>query len=350
MQQDKHFVIFHGREDRDIFINKLNYSKTIYHIDGIGGEAEPGDIITGKQQVIDWIMASYIVDNYDNLHEYTIFTQADPTDHVIEPLLAIESTLTDKYGSFCYARSFYEQYTLNWDRLHASVLSAQRLGIAFHNSLNTRKYVYLCCPGTIFYVHRDRIRQRPKSFYENIIKCDNDSDFFDYVINYDHPQWLYDTINQIHPEMRGLSNKEKIKLLTIDRPKSGTLNSAGVKDDYFGVSTEPLWNLIFQSPELIEHLETAQAAVGNELYFNTKLDKYDADFKFYPFPYHPSIQKSMMNFRLLENNWFDWDCPNYLKWREALIHQTVLEGESRGFDGRELVKYYENFGYKHISL
>jgi hypothetical protein len=58
----------------------------------------------------------------------------------------------------------------------------------------------------------------------------------------------------------------------------------------------------------------------------------------------------MMNFRLLENDWFDWDCPNYLKWREALIHQTVLEGESRGFDGRELIKYYENFGYKHISL
>ena len=74
--QDKHFVILHGKEDRNIFINKINYSKTIYHIDGIGGEAEDGDIVVGNHQVTDWIMAKYIVDNYDNLHEYTIFTQA----------------------------------------------------------------------------------------------------------------------------------------------------------------------------------------------------------------------------------------------------------------------------------
>jgi hypothetical protein len=58
----------------------------------------------------------------------------------------------------------------------------------------------------------------------------------------------------------------------------------------------------------------------------------------------------MMNFRLLENNWFDWDCPNYLKWREALIHQTVLEGESKGFDGLKYIKQLEQYGIKHISF
>jgi hypothetical protein len=42
-----------------------------------------------------------------------------------------------------------------------------------------------------------------------------------------------------------------------------------------------------------------------------------------------------MNFRLLENNWFDWDCPNYLKWREALIEKTIWEGNQRGFKGNK---------------
>jgi hypothetical protein len=100
--QDKHVVIFHGTEDRDLFINKVPYSKTIYHIGNIGGTPEPGDIIVDNRQSIDWIMAQYIVDHYDQLHEYTIFTQADPFAHVHEPLLAIQSTFTDKFGSFLF--------------------------------------------------------------------------------------------------------------------------------------------------------------------------------------------------------------------------------------------------------
>jgi len=66
--------------------------------------------------------------------------------------------------------------------MHQS-LSAQRLGIGFSQQPEHKENMcMLCCPGSIFYVHRDRIRERPKSFYENIIKCDNDPDFFDYVV------------------------------------------------------------------------------------------------------------------------------------------------------------------------
>ena len=349
--QDKHFVIFHGREDRDIFINKLNYTKTIYHIDGIGGEAEEGDIVVGNQQVTDWIIAKYIVDNYDNLHEYTIFTQADLRDHVHEPLLAIESTLTDKFGSFCYARSIYEQYTLSWGRLHSSYLSSKRLGLEFHNANNSRKFIYYCCPGSIFYVHRDRIREHPKSFYENLIQCDNDEDFFDYVINYDHPDWLWAEINNLHPELKNLSKKEKIKKLTKDIPNGLTLNGSKPKDDYFGVSTEPLWSsVIFAGKDLFDLMDTAQATVGNKLYFDTNKSKYNTNFKFYAFPYSRSMFRTILNFKLLENNWFDWNCPNYLKWREKLIEKTILECEKLGYDGLEYVRFLEESGYKHISF
>ena len=349
--QDKHFVIFHGKEDRDIFINKINHSKTIYHIDGIGGQAEEGDIVVGNQQVTDWIHAKYIVDNYDNLHEYTIFAQADPTDHVHEPLLAIESTFTGLYGSFSYARSIYEQYTLTWERLHAVYLSSKRLGIDFHNANNSRKFIYYCTPGTTFYVHRDRIRERPKSFYENIIKCDNDVDFFNYVLDYDHPDWLWAEINRAHPEMSHLSKIEKLKKLTIDVPKNKTLNSSKPKDDYFGVSTEPLWSSIFfTGKEMFYLMDTAQATIGNKLYFDLRKNNYNLDFKFSRFPYSPNMSETILNFKRLENNWFDWDCPNYLKWRKALIEKTIWEGKQRGFDGLGYVKYLEQSGCKHISF
>lgn len=348
--QDKHVVIFRGKEDRDIFINKINYSKTVYQIDGIGGKAESDDIVVGNQQGTDWILATYIVDNYDNLHEYTIFTQADPSDHVHEMLLALDSTFTDKYGCFCYARSLYEQYTLTWARLHATTLSAQRLGMDYKNSLNTRKFIYICEPGTTFYVHRDRIRERPKSFYENIIKCDNDKDFFEYVINYNHPQWLYDEINKLHPNLRSKSNKDKIVELTLNVPRSYTLNANKLRDDYFGVSTEPLWALIFSGKQKFEFLENAQSKIGNTLSFSARNSELNIIENSENGFFSNNLQKTILNFKLLENSWFDWDCPYYLKWREKLIEKTIWEGEQRGFDGKQMLEFYKRIGYKHISL
>ena len=52
----------------------------------------------------------------------------------------------------------------------------------------------------------------------------------------------------------------------------------------------------------------------------------------------------------MENDWFKWDCPYYLKWREKLIEKTIWEGQQRGFDGKQLLEIYERVGYKHISL
>jgi len=61
---------------------------------------------------------------------------------------------------------------------------------------------------------------------------------------------------------------------------------------------------------MFNHLDTAQAALGNKLYFNTNFNVYDSKFKFSIFPFSHNTSETVMNFRLLENDWFDWDCPN----------------------------------------
>ena len=131
--QDKHFVIVHYKEDRDIFINKLKYPKTVFHV---GDNPEPDDIQIDPKHGSQALLAKYILDNYENLPDYVILSQADPTDHVHEPLLAFDSTLTGKWGSFCYARSMHNQYSTSWVRLNPIRSVARKLGIKFHNDNN----------------------------------------------------------------------------------------------------------------------------------------------------------------------------------------------------------------------
>ena len=73
-------------------------------------------------------------------------------------------------------------------------------------------------------------------------------------------------------------------------------------------------------------------------------------FRFYKFPYGQSFDITDINYKLLENDWFDQDCPNYKTWKEALKNNLLDEGNQRGFDGLGLIDYYEKIGYKHISL
>ena len=130
--QDKHFVFVHCKEDRDVLINKIKYPKTVYHV---GNDLQPGEIQMSSKQGIEWIYMTWIVENYDNLPDYTIFSQAIADDHVHEPLLAFESTLTSGFGSFAFARSMYNQYTIDWVRCHpcASLLEKMGLKLQFAN-------------------------------------------------------------------------------------------------------------------------------------------------------------------------------------------------------------------------
>lgn len=335
--QDKHVVVFHMKEDRSTFVDKIEYSKTVYHIGG--KNPQPGDISCSDKQSIDWIIAQYIVDNYDNLHEYTIFTQADPSDHVHEMLYAMKSTFTAKYGNFAYARAIHNQYSTNWTRWQPISLAAKMMGLEFFNDLNTIKPIFILHPGSIFYVHRDRIRERPKSFYENMIELDNDDNFFDYHYNYDHPKWLWDIAKE-DPNMKGLSKVEILK----------SKSYRNERNQFWGLSIEPLWYYVFAGEELFNYLNWAQASFCNKLNFNTNNSDYDPDYLFALKPYSYNMHEIVMNFKMLENDWFDWNCPNYLAWREKLIEKTIWEGEQRGFDGKEYVKFLESVGYKHISF
>jgi hypothetical protein len=334
--QDKHFVIVHCKEDRDVFINKLKHPKTVFHV---GGNPEPGEIPMSDKQGIEWIYNTWILDNYDNLPEYTIFTQAIPDDHVHEPLIAFEATLKSGFGSFAYARSLYNQYTTDWVRSHPCSTVLEMLGLKLHNVNNCNKPIFMCYPGVIFFLSREKIREKPRSFYENMIAMDNDDLVFETFKNQQKPPFFYTDTRRFHPELKHLSNEELFDARTFR-----------MKNSYFGLTCEALWYYIFADEAMFNHLDTAQAALGNKLYFNTNANKYDPKFIFNIFPFSHSAGQTKINLMLLENDWFDWDCPNYLKWRETLIEKTIWEGEQRGFDGQALLNYYKQIGYKHISL
>lgn len=334
--QDKHFVFVHCKEDRDVLINKIKYPKTVYHV---GNDLQPGEIQMSNKQGIEWIYMTWIVDNYDNLPEYTIFSQAVADDHVHEPLLAFESTLTSGFGSFAYARSLYNQYTTDWVRCHPCASLLEKMGLKLHNINNASKTIFMCYPGVIFFVSRDKIREKPKSFYEKLIELDNDDTFYEDFINEQKPSYFYIDNRKYHKELRGLTNQELFNTRTVRDRTS-----------YFGRTCEALWYFIFADKNTFNRLNASQACLGNQLYFNTNRNKYDENFKFSIFPFSENSSETSINYKLLENDWFDWDCPNYIKWRESLVEKTIWEGEQRGFDGRGYLNYLQRMGYKHISL
>ena len=335
--QNKHVVLIHKSEDRDVFINKLKYPRTVYHV---GNDPQEGDVHVDPKFGLQSCYAMWILDNYENLPDYVILSQADPSDHVHEPLLAIDSTLTSKWGSFCYARSMYDQYSMEWCNLNPIRTLAHELGYGFNNDNNVRKVLYYFFPGEILYISREKILEKPKSFYQQIIDIDIQNKFQEYV-DRELPHYANFYLRYFHPELNSLTKKQKVAHLTNfpKRPHS-----------YIGFSFEALWFILLADKDVFDLLDTSQACIGNKLYFDTKAEKYNYKFKFWKFPYAPDAQQTKLNFKLLENDWFDWECPYYLKWREKLVEKTIWEGQQRGFDGQELLNYYEKIGYKHISF
>lgn len=340
--QEKHIVIIHYNEDRNILINKLKDSKyphTVYHK---GNDPQEGDVFLKNHGTGDWVIFKHIVDNYENLPEYLIFTQANPDDHVHEFLLAIESTFTSGFGSFCYARSFHSQYREEEVAFYPARLLLDKIGIEYHNDTNSRKNLYYCQPGVIFYVSRDRIKQRPKEFYQNIINLEL-NDFLlcnDLMIYSKHPDYFYNFLYSKFKDYRKFDRKKLILK---------AMKNIGKNDGYFSSTMEPLYWHIFADINLLEKLKKSEITSNNKLYFDTKEKTYTGkSFNLPPFNSNPQVQS--INFKLLENDWFDWNCSHYLKWREKLIEKTICEGEQRGFDGKQLLEFYERIGYKHISL
>lgn len=339
--QDKHVIILHCEEDREVFINKLKFPKTVFHV---GNNPQPGDIVVDKKFGYQRLFATWILEHYDNLPEYVILTQAIPDDHVVEPLIAMDCTFTNSWGSFAYARSMYNQWSTNWVKLMPIREIAHFLGCGFHNDNNVSKEIYFFHPGEIFYVSREKLLEKPKSFYEKIIFLDKKEEFFKFSKMKQKPSYFWEDINKFHPELKGLSKQEK--LTQLENFQWNIERDFG----YCGLTFETLWFYIWADENVFDTIDTAQACIGNKLYFNTKFGKYNPNFTFSRFPFSSNSSLTMLNFKLLENNWFDWSCPIYQKWREALIEKTVWEGQQRGFDGLEYIKQLEEYGIKHISF
>lgn len=336
--QNKHVVIVHNNEDRDIFINKLKYPKTVYHV---GNDLQEGEIPMDPSMGFPAIMATWILDNYNNLPDFVIFAQPNPFDHVIEPLLALDCTLTADWGSFSYGRSIYNQYSTNWVRYNPIRTILHKFDIHFFNDNNVSKNIFFFYPGDHFYISKKRILERSKDFYEKFIYWDNQENYFNLVNSEVKPLHFWKDLDKYFPENKHLSREEKFKKFASPIP--------GRNWGYFGYTTEVLFSYLFGDKEFINTINLGQASIGNQLYFDTNKKMYNPDFKFarYPFSLNPS--ETYMNFKLFENNWFDFECPYYLKWREALVEQTYLEGKNRGFNAQDLLDLYTQYGYKHIS-
>lgn len=339
--QEKHFLFTHYYEDRDIFINKVKYSKTIFHI---GDNPQPGDIIKDKKQDFHTFFAEWIIENYNDLPEYLVLCQSEPEDHVHEPLLAIDSTFNSDFGSLSYARSLYNQFATNWNgNLFLPLRDiCHRFEHGFHNDNNSSKSLYLLYPGEVVFLSKKRILEKPKSFYQKLIDWDNCDNLFKFMKNLKIPYHVLENLNRNYPQYKNLSKKEKLEIMTSKIPNKTY--------GHFGLCLEALWLILFSSKETFKMLEKSQAVLGNKLYCKTQNTNYDSNFDFEIYPYSKDSGKTILNLKLLENDWFDFNCPYYLEWRKTLIEKTIWEGERRGFDGKKLLEFYNNIGYKHISL
>lgn len=339
--QDKHILITHYNEDRDIFINKVKYPKTIFHV---GNDPQPGDIVRDKKEDLHRFFAEWIIDNYNNLPEYVVLCQANPYDHVHEPLLALDATFKSDFGSLSFARAIHNQFSLGWDGNFLLPLQSfiNELGYGFHNDLNTLKPLYFFFPGEANFISRKRILEKPISFYQKFIEWDDCDKIIEFTKKQKFSSDVYNVLLRNYKHLEHLSVKEKIQTLTnkIENKNFG----------HIGLVIEPLWLILFGGNELFNLLEKSQAAMGNKLYFNTKLEKYNLNFKFELFPYSYNLQVLRDNMVLLENDWFDYDCPYYKKWKEKLIERVITESNKHNKDGRLIIEHYQKIGYKHISM
>ena len=128
----------------------------------------------------------YIVKYYDSLPEFTLFChghyidwhQRNPIDKIINNIkldqkyLNISDLGVDDRHENC-SIGFYNDLKLVWNELFLDTLGPV-----------ADRYYDKCCAQ--FVVHRDRIKLRPKKFYERLIKyiIDKDNGIMGYVLEY----------------------------------------------------------------------------------------------------------------------------------------------------------------------
>ena len=120
----------------------------------------------------------HIINNYDNLDDYTLFLQGYPFDHIndLESFLLKFKNSTDKSFMLIYRHKYVT--TLESDWTHPGLPLVHFFNIFFDKKGNfSPSHPFEFGAGAQFIVSKESILSRPKSFYERIIKL------LDYDIN-----------------------------------------------------------------------------------------------------------------------------------------------------------------------
>lgn len=332
--QDKHIIIVHHSEDRDIFINKVKYPKTVYHV---GNNPQDGDIEIDSSICLDRIYLRWIIDNYHNLPDYSIFMQANPNDHIVSPLTAIDINLKSEFGSFCFARSMFDQFSTWWVTVLPLIEFLEEAEINFDNILNSSKSLFFFSAGSMFFVSRKKIREKPLSYYEKLYNLDEHF-FMKAMKNFKKTKDFWNHYFKNHPEDLNKSHEEIFdKWLEFDKNRRwGTI----------GLCFESLWQILFADKETLKFINKSQAVIGNKLYFDTRKTKFDPDFKFEIFPVSHYSLKTMHNFLLMENGWFDKECPYYKLWLIKTLEKYLYEFDKKPNESME--EFEKRIGYKNL--
>jgi hypothetical protein len=115
----------------------------------------------------------YICDNYDNLQDYTIFLQGNPFDHspsIIKKLHEILNHTNFLRTDFTFLSEFIHHST--FDKECNKYWQCKNIHNTYQRVFSTScdgKKECIFGAGAQFIVSKNKIRQRPKSFYENIV-------------------------------------------------------------------------------------------------------------------------------------------------------------------------------------
>lgn len=111
----------------------------------------------------------YICENYDNLDDYTVFLQGNPFPHAHDVCSRLQSFLNEPVDlDFQY---------LNTEKMMCNILYGcywhRRINVAFvYETLFNKRATdrdFIFHPGAQFIVSKERIRKRPKAFYQKIV-------------------------------------------------------------------------------------------------------------------------------------------------------------------------------------
>lgn len=212
---NNHLVVAHYRENIE-WIDRINANLdiTIYH---------KGEILSNNERFRSIFLPNigreghtyirHIVDNYDNLPDWCIFSQGSPFDHVSNWIEIISGTEQDwmnlshmkKRDSFGNIKAYFfntthnvlaerlvdggSEYPFFWNKLflqdssfidrnidevifRGEIADIRSTNYSLMNDImeGREKKAMLFCPAAHFIIHRDFILMRDRKFYENILE------------------------------------------------------------------------------------------------------------------------------------------------------------------------------------